>query len=622
LHPLNRLALVRSTFFSDGNSLGEKEIRLQRQSAQYPENTRWSRGGVTFAMLHVVGSNNNRLTTLPSGTVVGNDAEYEARNTANIAWMRETFDERRTPMNLRKSVLCIMTALALGALGLTFVLAPGHANAVPERPDGGLPLGESGLKETLTTEQVAPGVVYTKIERGRQSRQDFYTVDVAFTAGRAAAESVAERLRSDGYEPVIVEVSDRAPDDPQAGPLGYLVRVGSFVRQARADALRAELTARGYTGLRTVYTGEDGGETTGPWVVHVLRVDPDRYAGALEPELATEIVPERELLTSISARTDALAAINGGYFVIGDADGTPGDLAGISVLRGDLVSEAVDGRTSLVLPEGDGEDADVAAFSDTISATSSDGATRLVDGRNREPGLIRGCGGEGGDIPTEAPKHDFTCTDASELIHFTPIFGASTEPGEGAEAVLDTSGRVTALREGRDGTIPPDGSVLSGTGEGADWLRAHARPGMTVSVSEVVSGDGAALDGGTGVVNGGPRLVEGGAVEITAFAEGFVYPENPEFYYRFGERRNPRTLAGITRDGDLLLVAVDGRRPGYSVGASFEESAAIMDALGSREAVNLDGGGSTGMTIGERLVTRPSDATGERPIGDALVLLQ
>jgi hypothetical protein len=193
LHPLNRLTLVRSTFFSDGNPLGETEFRLHRQS-----------------------------------------------------------------------VLCILAALALGALGLTFALAPGHANAVPERPDGRLPLGEPGLKETRTTERVALGVVYTKIERGRQSRQDFYTVDVAFAAERAAAESVAERLHSDGYEPVIVEVSDRAPDDPQAGPLGYLVRVGSFVRQSTADALRAELTAKGYTGLRTVYTGEDGGETTGP----------------------------------------------------------------------------------------------------------------------------------------------------------------------------------------------------------------------------------------------------------------------------------------------------------------------------------------------------------------------
>ena len=525
-------------------------------------------------------------------------------------------------MSLNKSALCILAALALGALGLVSTLAPGFANAAPERPDGGLPLGETGLKETRTTEQIAPGVVYTKIERGRQSERDSYTVDVAFTADQAAAESVATRLRSDGYEPVIVEVSDRAPDDPAGGPLGYLVRVGSFARQARADALSAELTAKGYSGLRTVYTGEDGAQTTGPWVVHVLRVDPDRYDGTLEPELATEFVPERELLTAISARTNALATINGGYFVIGEADGTPGDLAGISVIEGDLVSEAVDGRTSLVLPEGDSEGADVAALSDAISATSSDGETRLVDGRNRQPGLIRGCGGEGSDAPTEAPQHDFTCTDESELIHFTPIFGPFTEPGEGAEAVLDASGRVTELRETRGGPIPADGSVLSGTGEGADWLRSHAHPGQTVSVSEVVSGDGATLDGGTGVVNGGPRLVEGGAVEITAFAEGFVYPENPEFYYRFGERRNPRTLAGVTPGGDLLLVAVDGRRPGYSVGASFEESAAIMDSLGAEEAVNLDGGGSTGMTVGRRLVTRPSDATGERPIGDAVVLLR
>jgi len=91
--------------------------------------------------------------------------------------------------------------------------------------------------------------------------------------------------------------------------------------------------------------------------------------------------------------------------------------------------------------------------------------------------------------------------------------------------------------------------------------------------------------------------------------------------YSFGERRNPRTLAGVTPGGDLLLVAVDGRAPGYSVGASFEEGAAVMDALGAAEAVNLDGGGSTGMTLDERLVTRPSDTTGERPIGDAVVLL-
>jgi exopolysaccharide biosynthesis protein len=89
------------------------------------------------------------------------------------------------------------------------------------------------------------------------------------------------------------------------------------------------------------------------------------------------------------------------------------------------------------------------------------------------------------------------------------------------------------------------------------------------------------------------------------------------FYYAFALRRNPRTVAGVTRDGRLLLVAVDGRAPGYSAGLSFTEEAAVMR---SRDAVNLDGGGSTTMTIRGTVVTRPSDATGERPIGDAILL--
>ncbi|MBA3474554.1 MAG: phosphodiester glycosidase family protein [Rubrobacter sp.] len=522
-------------------------------------------------------------------------------------------------MSLKKSMLYALTALFLVVLGSV------PATAAPERnrySDDELPLGRPGLDETRTTERVAPGVTYTRIERGEQSEEDFYTVDVAFKADRATAESLAEQLESDGYEPRIETVFRRAPDDPEGGPLGYLVRTGNFETEAEANELRTQLTADGYPGTRVVYTGEDGGKTTGPWVVHVLKVNPDRFDGTLLPELATEIVPERELLTSISARTGSLAAINGGYFVIGANDGTPGDLAGISVLDGELVSEAVDGRTSLILPEGDGKGADVAALSDTLKAVSSDGARREVDGRNRKPGLIRGCGGEGGDQPTERPKHDFTCTDKSELIQFTPVFGATTEPGEGAEATLDSSGRVIELREGRGGPIPPDGSVLSGTGEGADWLRAHAKPGATVRVSTKVStGGGATLARGTGVVNGGPRLVRKGATDITAYAEGFVYPENPEFYYRFGVRRNPRTLAGVTPNGNLLLVAVDGRRPDYSVGTSFVESARIMKALGAEEAVNLDGGGSTAVTVGPALVNRPSDATGERPIGDAITIL-
>src|SRR5918997_1597877 len=393
---------------------------------------------------------------------------------------RHRTHKEESHMNRKGSLLSAVTVLLLAVWA---VLPAAAHDQTSQFFAAELPLGSPSLPETRTTEEVAPGVTYTKIVRGEQSSNDFYTVDVAFKADRVEAEQVAAQLEADGYDPVIVEVTERAPDDPQTGPLGYLVRTGSFTTQADADVQRTELTAKGYTGLRTVYTGEDGGETSGPWVVHVLEIDPDLYNGTVTPELATEIVPGRETLTSISDRTNSLAAINGGYFVIGENDGTPGDLAGISVIDGALVSEAVDGCTSLILPPGSGEGADIAAISDAITATSSDGATREVDRLNRKPGLIPGCGGDGGDRPTEQPRHDFTCTDASELILFTSDFGTNTEPGPGVETVLDSSGRVIEVRGTRGGTIPENGSVLSGTGKAARWLLAHAKPRKTINIT-------------------------------------------------------------------------------------------------------------------------------------------
>ena len=485
-----------------------------------------------------------------------------------------------------------------------------------------LPLGRSDLPELRASTSVAPGVTYTLIVRGEQSDRNVYTVDVAFRATPEAAQAIAKSLRAQGYQPRVKPIFKRAPDDPERGPLGYLIRVGSFASEAEAARLQDQLVASGYSGLRVVNTGEDGGKTTGPWVVNVLSVDPTEFKGKIATELATEIVPGNEPLTSIAARKNALAAMNGGYFVIGPTDGTPGDLAGISMIGGVLVSEAVNGRTSLILPFSNGSAARVAAIASHVTATTNDGATREVDGYNRKPGLIRGCGGVGGDTPTTNPKHDFTCTDSSELIQFTPAFGQTSEPSEGTSVVLDTSGQVIELQNQCGGQIPGNGSVLCGTGDAADWLLAHAQPGAKIDINTNVLANGEALPivEALGVLNGGPRLLRNSAADITATAEGFHWSENPEFYYRFGVRRNPRTLAGITDQGKLLLVTVDGRQPGWSVGASFVESARIMRSLGAVDAVNLDGGGSTTMTVGKQLVTRPSDTTGERPIADAIII--
>jgi exopolysaccharide biosynthesis protein len=93
--------------------------------------------------------------------------------------------------------------------------------------------------------------------------------------------------------------------------------------------------------------------------------------------------------------------------------------------------------------------------------------------------------------------------------------------------------------------------------------------------------------------------------------------------------RNPRTAAGIARNGkQLILVTVDGREY-QNAGMTLREMAQLMLALGARDAINLDGGGSTTMVVAEpaasdslRIVNHPSDKEGERTVGDALAIVR
>jgi len=85
-----RLDHIRNTLFDDPDSFGQRQIRLEHQAAPYVENTRWRSGQVTYAALHVVGSDNNR-----SGDVAPDPAEWAARDRATNAWMRQTFTKAK-----------------------------------------------------------------------------------------------------------------------------------------------------------------------------------------------------------------------------------------------------------------------------------------------------------------------------------------------------------------------------------------------------------------------------------------------------------------------------------------------------------------------------------------------
>jgi hypothetical protein len=116
------------------------------------------------------------------------------------------------------------------------------------------------------------------------------------------------------------------------------------------------------------------------------------------------------------------------------------------------------------------------------------------------------------------------------------------------------------------------------------------------------------------LVGGWPRTVQAGRnVALEADSVEGTVPT-------FSRARHPRSALGISRDSaTLYLVAVDGRQQA-SVGMTLEELADAMIALGAYEAMNFDGGGSTALVVRDSIVNAPSDTSGERAVGNVVVV--
>jgi hypothetical protein len=82
--------------------------------------------------------------------------------------------------------------------------------------------------------------------------------------------------------------------------------------------------------------------------------------------------------------------------------------------------------------------------------------------------------------------------------------------------------------------------------------------------------------------------------------------------------RHPRTAVAVTSGGALLFVTLDGRQAS-SVGMTLRELAEALIDLGAREAMNLDGGGSTTMVVRDAIRNSPSDGM-ERAVSDAILI--
>ena len=540
-------------------------------------------------------------------------------------------------MRLTRTLAAPVGTVLLAATGLAPAGAGGltqqHPERHPQQQQRPLDLGPAGLVETRSVETVQPGVTLTRITRGAADPVVRWVVEVSIPGGstspdpdappravqdEASARAHAARLTAAGFPAQAQRVDQPEVADVPAGVLGWRVRLErTFASQAEASAENARLVAAGFAG-RAWYAGWDGTSTArGPWTVNVVTVDPRRFKGSIGGTYGPTL-EKRETTSWLAGYARASVAVNAGFFVFDRAAGAEGDPAGAAVYGGRLESEPVGNRPVLVLDPG-ARHTEVVRPTWRAEATFPGKARQVLDGLNRVPGLIRNCGGTADDLPTALPLHDVTCTDPAELVLFTPAFGATTPAGPGAEAVLDRHGSVVRVAGQRGTTLAAGQRSIQGTGDRAAAVAA-LRPGVRVSTQTSLGEGRQPLDRpGASVLNGGPELVRDGRVHVTQRQDGMVHPGEPSFAYGWVLQRNPRTFAGVDAQGRTLLVTVDGRQLG-ELGLSIPETASVARSLGMVDAINLDGGGSTAMVVDGSLISHPSDATGERAVGDAVVI--
>jgi len=325
------------------------------------------------------------------------------------------------------------------------------------------------------------------------------------------------------------------------------------------------------------------------WIIHVLVLDPRR--ARLTVARAMDEVVGVEPTSSLAARAGALAAVNGGYFrTSGLYRGEP---SGMLAFGERVLSEPSGPRAELAISNAGGRiQLAMGQIEVGISVFVDGGGARPVDGINRPRGK-------------------------DELILFTPEFHRTTLTGpEGIEAIVREKSIVAVHDGAGSGAIPPDGWVLSAAGAAGRWGREHFRTGARVEIRMDTNSDPALPFVAEFTIGGGPRLVKSGRplAEAEAAAEAF----NEDFI----RKRHPRTAIGVRGDGRLVIVTVDGRQPGKSVGMTIRELSDLMSGLGCVDAINLDGGGSTTMAVRGKAVNHPSDPAGERPVSDALLVFR
>lgn len=336
-------------------------------------------------------------------------------------------------------------------------------------------------------------------------------------------------------------------------------------------------------------------------VVNSVTVDPKAEGVSIKAAVGKDIILTEdalkgaETIAAMTGRRNAIIGINADFFPLGtDRQGDP---LGVCVIDGELVSEPSP-RAAVVAVLKDG----TFAFDNPTweaSLTLANGVSRQIDGIDR---------------PRET----------NQVIAFTSMFGSSTRgKDKGTEVVCKSddlrvqSGKtinltVVEVRADCVNTpIPKGGMVLSAGGPAALFLKENLKPDDKLTVKfDIKSANGTDWSQVQQAVGGKPFILKDGKEFINLEAEGVGKT--------FSTYRHPRTALGITADGKLMLVTVDGRQS-ISRGINLPDLSALMKRLGAVHAINLDGGGSTTMSYRGGVINSPSGGV-QRAVADGLLV--
>ena len=301
---------------------------------------------------------------------------------------------------------------------------------------------------------------------------------------------------------------------------------------------------------------------------HVIAVSPQANF-ELRPFSAAGTYNGRGLLTKAASAYGARIAVNASYF---DSSGW---VIGVNKDRGQLMSVDATPRSAYV-------DNGLQRF--FIKDVAYRGQVQLP---------------QGGTLPIKGMNRERITDD---VVLYNEYFASSTKTNQWGIEIKLRNHRIIDISTQGNMSIEPGTQVLSAHGYAHKNALSQLKVGDTLELQESLGSTWA--DQAKIIVGGGPLLLENGQVNVRT-REEFIASD-------IAWGRAPRTALGLKRDGTLLLLVVDGRSK-QSKGLTLEELAIYFLRLGARDALNLDGGGSSIMVIDGQAVNHPSDGR-ERPV--------